>query len=188
MQLQMRFQTYAEEALDVIKANPVAALVAGVLLAVPIVNMVALVNFLRGVKASRATGASIELGSLFHTENAANVVIALVLAAVVMIVSGVIIVGPFLVSAAFVFTPCLFADKPGLGWAPALQGSLSFAIKNPLDMLVLVVLAGLAAFLGSLCVVGFLITGPFAAALTWVAYEGNRAAVETSSAARGVVL
>ena len=189
MKLEMRFKTYAEDGLDVIKANALSALVAGVLLAVPIVNMVALVNFLRGVKASRKEGRPIDPASLFGTDNAANIVVALCIGAVLAVASSVLVVGPILVSAALVFSPCLLADKPGLGWGPALQGSLSFALKNPLDMLVLAVLAGVAAFVGSLlCGIGFVITGPFGAALTWMAYDANRAAVETTSAARGVVL
>ena len=74
----------------------------------------------------------------------------------------------------------LLADKPGLSWKQALNGSLSFALARPLDMLVLALLAALLATAGALCVVGFLITGPLSAALVWMAYEGNRAQIEAS--------
>jgi hypothetical protein len=188
VELKMRFQAYASDSLDVIKANPLPTLVAGVLLAVPIFNILALTNYLRGVKASKAEGTSIEIGALFDLENASNKLIALIAVAVLAILSSVTIVGPLLVSAAFAFTPCLLADRPGLSWSAALQGSLSFALKNPLDMLVLVVIAGVIAFVGGLCVVGFLITGPLAAGMTWMAYQANQTSVEATSAARGVML
>lgn len=188
MELSMRFRQYADAGLEVFKANPVPSIVAGALMAVPILNCIVIVNFMAQVKASRLEGKPMQIGALLDFENAADKVIVPLLIALGSVVASAVVVGGLVVCTVFLFAPCLLADKPGLSWSRALQGSLSFAIKNPLDMLVLTLAVGLIAFVGSLCCVGFLVTGPVSAAMTYAAYEANKAGVETSSAERGVQL
>lgn len=170
------------EGFDVVKANLPTSIVFGLCSFVPILGLIALVNFLAGVKAARHDGKPIAISDLFNFENVVDkVVVPLGVAAclVLCLVPGALIL----------FAPCIIADKPGTAFDRALQGALAFGMANPVPSVVLAVLCSILCGLAALCfVLPALVVVPTVHAAVFVAYEQSKSALEVAAATAGVPL
>ena len=114
--------------------------------------------------------------------------LALVIGVVYFLAGSVAIVGPIagiLVAPLVVFSMCLLVDR-NLEFWPAIMASYEKAKTEYLSLLVLCLLASLMSGLGAiLCGVGVILTAPFSAVVSVVAYRHlfEDEAVETAPAA-----
>jgi hypothetical protein len=179
--IELDYKSCLKEGCNVVLANLAPSLVFGLCSFVPILGQVALVNYLKGVKAARRDGKQIEIGELFRLDDVVDkVVVPLgVLAALLVF---------FVPGALIVFAPCLVADK-GTSFDRALPAAFAFGLAHPRSSVVLTGLATLVVIASILClVVPALVVVPAVHAAVFVAFEQHKSAIEVAAATAGIEL
>ncbi len=170
MAAEMKYGDYISGGVDIFKANIVPCIVATLCLIIPIVGMVVLVNFIAGIKGFKEGGTPIDIGALFNFEN----VVDKILVVLVMSIGFMLCIIP---GCLIYFAPFIVADKPGTGFMDAVNQSLSFGKANLVNMIILVLVLGIVSGIGSVIVIGTLITFPISMGAAWCAYADHKGAI-----------
>ncbi len=149
-------------------------------LAAAAVNAVVMFNLLAAVKRYQEEGTPITLGSYLRFDD-------LVPRLICLFIVGLSAICCYIPPIFLAFSLPILVDKPQLGFVGALKTSLAFTKKNLVPTLILLIVCGITASLGSLaCGVGGLFTMPVAVAAFWLAYESKRADFDAAAAEAGV--
>ena len=143
------------------------------------VNAVVMFNLLAAVRRYQLEGTPITLGSYLRFDD-------LVPRLICLFIVGLSSICCYIPPIFLAFSLPLLVDKPQLGFVGALKTSFAFTKKNLVPTLILLIVCGITASLGSLaCGVGGLFTMPVAVAAFWLAYECKRADFDAAAAEAG---
>jgi uncharacterized membrane protein len=137
-------------------------------------------NYIAGVKKYQETGESFGIGQLFSFDNFLHKYLTALVAGLGFMcccIPGVLLM----------FSSSLIVDKPELGIAGALKGSLAFVKRNFVPVFMLLIVMVVLNIIGNiLCGLGAAITQPACMAAVYLAYECKRGEFEAAMAEDGV--
>jgi len=190
MAVEMKYGDYVKGGWDLIKSNLVPAIVTMVVMVVcciiPVVGaflaMHFQVVFLKLLKENKESGKAIEIGQIFNFDNIVNNILA-------MFIAGLFGICCFFPYGLVIFTPCLLADRPGIGFMDAVKGAFAFGKQNILPSIILAAIMLVLLIVGEIALlIGVFITMPIWWGALWCAYLDQKAAIHAAAAEAGITL